>query len=314
MVFVIAAAVILIRASRSAPGEGFIPAARAAAAEYLTVEYVTLTFRRVASILAVFYFFVHIKNLIPLVNLASFDRLYWDVDRIIHFGWQPNVGLMLALGDIHSITVTVDWLYIKFFSYMMVASLVFLSEAGGRKLAERYVFAFCLLWAAGGIAYFAAPADGPCYAALRDHAVPPEDRAHLIAQPLIKDAPVEYARAYDRSKIWIAKAYQERLWKSRKAFLIDGRQPGVFYGIAAMPSLHVAAVALIASFLWPVSRWLGVVGYAYLAVMLFGSALLQWHYLVDGYAGLALAWAVWVMSRYGTGHAALAYGGDGGRP
>jgi membrane-associated phospholipid phosphatase len=63
----------------------------------------------------------------------------------------------------------------------------------------------------------------------------------------------------------------------------------MFYGIAAMPSLHVAAVVLFARFLARLSILAGIVGALYAVAIAVGLVLLQWHYAVDGYAGILLA-------------------------
>jgi hypothetical protein len=64
-------------------------------------------------------------------------------------------------------------------------------------------------------------------------------------------------------------------------------------GISAMPSLHVAGALWVALAGYSYDRRIGVVGFAYFAIILIGSVLLGWHYAVDGIAGAlitALAW------------------------
>jgi membrane-associated phospholipid phosphatase len=75
---------------------------------------------------------------------------------------------------------------------------------------------------------------------------------------------------------------------------VDGRgSADVIAGIAAFPSLHVAVPAL---FVCAFPRW-RFVWIPFTAVTLIGSILLGWHYLIDGYAGVALAWASWRVAR-----------------
>jgi membrane-associated phospholipid phosphatase len=65
-----------------------------------------------------------------------------------------------------------------------------------------------------------------------------------------------------------------------------------------MPSLHVAAVVMFAWFLWRLSPLAGLIGVAYAAAIGIGSVFLQWHYAIDGYAGVFLAAAtVWLAVR-----------------
>ena len=65
--------------------------------------------------------------------------------------------------------------------------------------------------------------------------------------------------------------------------------PGVFYGLTAMPSLHVAAVTMIMIFLFRASAIAGAFGLVYVCTTFLGSIFLQWHYAIDGYIGALMA-------------------------
>ena len=56
-----------------------------------------------------------------------------------------------------------------------------------------------------------------------------------------------------------------------------------------MPSLHTAAVTMIAYYLARLSPWAGLVGIAYAVLIAIGAVFLQWHYAIDGYMGMVLA-------------------------
>ena len=66
--------------------------------------------------------------------------------------------------------------------------------------------------------------------------------------------------------------------------------PGaVHYGrVAAFPSLHLAVVTVFAAASRPVSRPWFVGNVVVVLLMLLGSVLTGYHYLVDGWAGIAL--------------------------
>lgn len=64
-------------------------------------------------------------------------------------------------------------------------------------------------------------------------------------------------------------------------------------GISAMPSLHVAFVTLNAYFLSSLDRRLGVVGWAFAALIFYGSVYTGWHYAVDGYVSFAMVSLFW---------------------
>lgn len=257
---------------------------------YWSLTFLLLTLRRAFVILGAIYFFVHLKHLVLWFNHSNNDLFYWNLDRLLHFGVQPNIFAMEHIGPNHNAAVLLDWLYIKYFDYKLIVSFFFLTELTGRKLSDSYFLAYSLLWFLGGLAYLVKPADGPCYAMLTPYSIDlsPEKRAHIVPFPLITDLPQSYVNAYVEAKIPTAKFYQLKLWEDRQAFLRGHRLPGVFYGISAMPSLHVAAVTFIAVFLFQTSALMGGIGVVYAITTFIGSIFLQWHYAVDGYIGCLL--------------------------
>jgi len=69
-------------------------------------------------------------------------------------------------------------------------------------------------------------------------------------------------------------------------------------GISAMPSMHIVLASLWAFAAWHISRVLGVVLAAYVALIWVGSVHLGWHYFSDGLVSLAIIAAVWwIMGR-----------------
>ncbi len=81
---------------------------------------------------------------------------------------------------------------------------------------------------------------------------------------------------------------QELLW--------DGYQGHHrFYGISAMPSMHLALPTLYVLVGFRTKRWLGWAFLAYLVAILIGSVHLAWHYAIDGYVSIAVVLAVWAV-------------------
>ena len=68
-------------------------------------------------------------------------------------------------------------------------------------------------------------------------------------------------------------------------------------GISAMPSLHVAAALWLALVWRSYQQHLGILGFAYFAVIAVGSVLLGWHYAVDAVAAVLITSAVWALAR-----------------
>jgi len=84
-------------------------------------------------------------------------------------------------------------------------------------------------------------------------------------------------------------AEQSRLLNAAAA----GR-PVLGSGISAMPSMHVAVAMLMMLVAWRFGRRAGVIGSLYFAIIVLGSIHLGWHYAMDGIAGAAGAWALWL--------------------
>ena len=256
---------------------------------YCTLNFLFLTIRRSAAVFGTIYLFLHLKHVILFINRDNYDLFYWNLDRWVHFGVQPNIWAMIKFGVNRDVAVLTDFLYIKYFQYKFIVCLFFMLEIKGRALSEKFFAAYVACWALGGLGYLIAPADGPCYAVLGHYNIEGNKREHFFEYPVTRDIPNEYAANYVYSKILTAKTLQRKLWDERWGFLQGVRAPGIFYGIAAMPSLHVAAVVMLAIFVTRASAIAGVIAWMFAAMTFFGSVLLQWHYAIDGYAGVILA-------------------------
>jgi len=88
------------------------------------------------------------------------------------------------------------------------------------------------------------------------------------------------------------------IWHSvSPAFYAYGYQVTGGNDVAAMPSLHTAATAIIAYAWWAAGRFWRPAGAIYLLAMIFALVYLGEHYVVDALAGMVLAWACWVWAR-----------------
>lgn len=267
---------------------------------YFTLDFLMRSIRRGFALFATIYFFLHLKHVILWINHSSYDLFFWNLDRTLHFGIQPNTWMMEKLGQKHDIALFIDWVYVKYFDYKKLVSLLFLLDLGGRRLSEQFFAAYAALWAIGGLGYLVMPTDGPCYALLVHQAVKAPEHTihwHAFKFPIVDQVDPNYVKNYTQAKIWKAKSYQETLWEHRRAFLMGEKLPGHFYGIAAMPSLHVAAVTMLAAFLFKLSSVAGIFGAIFGIVTFIGSIFLQWHYAIDGYIGFLIGLAIFLMSR-----------------
>lgn len=215
-----------------------------------------------------------IKLAIPLLNARLFDQELWDLDARLFAGHSPT-ELVLTLFSGHAVLRAIDWIYANgFFATLMIASAYFGSSAS-RRFRVAFMDSNVSLWLIGAWLYVVIPSLGPAY------------RFPEVWLPL--------ASLLDRTQTMqrlLMTNYQNVLQ------LAEGlpRQVNVMYAVAAFPSLHVAFQTLI--FLWMrrVWRWGGIVfGVAALTILI-GSVVTGWHYLIDGIAGILIAWLCYRLS------------------
>jgi len=137
----------------------------------------------------------------------------------------------------------------------------------------RFAAGFALLWIAGAWLYVAIPSLGPCYVFATDWAgTGPSLPLQAATQRLLMD----------HYRMLLAAAAHHATVRIIPLF-----------GIGAMPSLHVAAHAFLAFFAWRRSRPLFIFFAAAAVLTFYGSLVTGWHYAVDGYAGVFLAFFCW---------------------
>ena len=87
-------------------------------------------------------------------------------------------------------------------------------------------------------------------------------------------------------------AAQDYLWSA-----YSDNQQSVGAGISAFPSVHVSVSMVAALYLWERSKWLGLIGVAFVTVILFLSIYSGYHYALDGYVSIAVMWGAWALIR-----------------
>jgi hypothetical protein len=225
------------------------------------------------------YVYFWVKICIPLINPVLWDPQLWQLDRLLHLGLSPNVFAVELFRDSPLLSPLDAW-YGVWVKTVMLTLAFFTAFVGRDLLRRRFMLSCCLLWTLGSWIYMALPALGPCYAV-------PE-----VFEGIRESMPA-------------AEGGQEILWENYQ-LLLAGRETGVLRqfnptrGVAALPSLHVAAHFLF--LLWfrrevrtghitpRLGRALLMVGGTLLGATVVGSVVTGWHYAIDAYLGLALAW------------------------
>jgi len=210
-----------------------------------------------------------LKVILPLLRPdVLFDDVLYRVETALHFGVNPGRFLQ-SLFPYAVLWQKLDGWYATFIYSVMGGMAWFVSVLSTRERA-RFAMGFSLLWILGGWWYLATPSLGPAFVLKDDYA---DVRAAMPMQSAVMD--VLYAH-YGR-----VRAFHRHL---------EGTDIHPYLGIAAMPSLHVAAQAFFAFFARRRSRVLFLLYAAATAITMFAAVVSGWHYAIDVYAGLLLAW------------------------
>ena len=239
---------------------------------YLNFNFLIESFRIITTVTVILILFCNLKQIIPLINPRLFDNTFWRMDIALHLGHSPTL-LFLKIPYSSWFWPFIDRFYVTFFIKNMIIPWVFILQTKSVRLRHRFILAVCLCWIIGGLSYYLFPGLGPCYFK--------RDLFHGLNIPIAKSLQhsllVGYISFRDNPLIYRAET---------------------FSGIAAMPSLHIAIVALFFIFSLKLNRILASLILVYAILMFCGSIMLGWDYAIDGYAGVALAVLVYFISCY----------------
>jgi hypothetical protein len=221
------------------------------------------------------YFWVKVS--VPLINPRLWDDALWRLDAWLHFGISPTVFVVNLFAGTPLVLVLDFWYDLWLWSVFY--TLAFWTASLDPRFRCRFLLSSVLLWTLGSWLYMAVPALGPVY-------LTPQSFAAVT-----NDLPA-------------AGRLQESLWENYQRMLEGRRGRGLnrfrpTHGVASMPSLHVGAHFLF--FLWARRRARPLaLPFALATALTFaGSVLTGWHYAVDGYAGMLLAWFCFRISCWG---------------
>lgn len=229
-------------------------------------------FIAVALFHAVTVIHTNLQQRIPEVNSQVYDTTFAWLDSALCLGADPVAVLaqtrLLAEPLVARFfdLVYVSWYFVKLplVAYFLLTSC--------RRRAQAFLFAFLQMWIAHIAMVLAWPSLGPVF-------VTPDLFAEL--------------------NLPAAHAIQETVWAGYSESLAHPEQYRVFMyeGMSAFPSLHVGLVGLYALFLSGSRRWVVWFAWVYVLLILAGSCVTGWHYLVDGIAGIGMAAVAWFVAR-----------------
>lgn len=221
--------------------------------------------------------FTAIKDLIPAANPFSWDKTFIDLDRVLHFGYQP-FELLAPVLNVPIVTFLINVNYNLWFFVMLGFCFWHGFAHRENRLRQHYFLAFMLTWFLGtGVCGTVFSSVGPgLYGRFYVEQVDPFKPLMSWLQHTSQFYPV-----YSMDTM-------NKLWES----YVQGK--GLISGISAMPSMHVgSSVLFLICAVATGKRWLIWATSVFCAAIFIGSIHLAWHYAADGYLGAAIALFSW---------------------
>jgi hypothetical protein len=213
----------------------------------------------------------------------AYDKFLADLDKAIHFGQAPvkylyNFAESEWMLRIIEFNYNVVWFILCFGLLYWVA----ISPRADR-IRQRFLATAFLAWVLiGNVVAGLVPTAGPAFYGL----VTGDLRRFDKVRAFVETTAGSFSSAADE---------QHYLW-----LLHASNSAGLGSGISALPSMHVATIAINALFIAEYSRKLALAAWAYVTFIMVSSVYLGWHYAIDGYVALALSigiyWAVRAVS------------------
>ena len=232
-----------------------------------------LLLRAVAVLVPVLSVHFLLKSFIWLVNSRTWDAFLWELDRGVHLGLSPSLFLTGAFTG-RGFLRFLDLVYSNVYFLLIVVSvpLLLLVRDLNRRMA--FLAAYSFVWMTGSVVYLAFPAWGPVF----------------VFSDVFEDV-LRYMPA--------TVSVQEVLFREIQSLVRAPLEPRIlrFGCVAAFPSLHLAVVTLFAAASRSVSRAWFVANVVVVVLILIGSVVTGYHYLVDGWAGIALGLGAFALGR-----------------
>jgi hypothetical protein len=223
---------------------------------------------------SLFSLFALWKASIVLLHPWHLDATLIRIDRALHGGVLPQELTRHWFGP--RATVLLDRFYYLWFR-VLALFIVWQSFRTPSRSRTRTLLAVTLTYTLlGNLLALLLSSGGPVY------------YSRLVGWP---DPYAEHASYLAAIRRLQSTKVQNSIW----SWLINDKYVP-FGSISAMPSMHVAAVTVIALACWEKNRWLGGLAWIYVLVILLGSVQLNWHYAIDGYAAILGTIAVWGLS------------------
>ena len=225
--------------------------------------------RALVALLVVLVAYTNLKSRLFVLHPTLYDRELGRLDAWVHFGGGDFLGWVLSTTHRPFWMAVLDLVYFYAWLPLALPFAVSFARAGGGA-ARRVLAALGFVYVAGSFVYLAIPSVGPAF--------------------------FERARFAHLSGLfgWTT---QESMLKALEQVAAYPDSPAIpFYGLAAFPSLHLASTGLGLAAAWRWCRpllWLLV---PWNLLIAWATVAWGWHYAIDIYPGLLLAWGAWAVA------------------
>lgn len=210
-----------------------------------------------------------LKSFVFVINPRTWDLQLAVLDQRLHFGFSPS-AFFTTLFRAPLFLHLLDLFYSGIYYFIVVGYAGALLGLLPQRLRFAFGAAFTLTWVVGSVLYVALPSWGPVY--------------------VVSGEFVETLRYMPMTVAVQSVLYEEISSLVRNPQALRYVQ---FGSVAAFPSLHVAVVALYAAASRRLSRRWFHLNLLLVAGMVLGAVITGYHYLVDAWAGILLALALW---------------------
>ncbi len=210
-----------------------------------------------------------LKSFVFVINPRTWDLHLAIWDQRLHFGFSPST-FFTTLFRAPLFLRLLDLFYSGLYYFIVVGYAGALLGLLPQRLRLAFGAAFTLTWVVGSTLYVALPSWGPVF--------------------LFSSEFVETLRYMPMTVAVQSVLYEEISSLVRNPQALRYVQ---FGSVAAFPSLHAAVVTLYAAASRRVSRRWFHVNIVLVAGIVAGAVITGYHYLIDAWAGILLALALW---------------------
>ena len=208
-----------------------------------------LDIRTLSSICIGFVAFVHLKNLIPLINSTYYDQIFFQTE---HYFFGESISTFLAKNFSRDILEFLDLVYVSWYSYLGFFIIYFL--ASDKVTYFEYYRSFILVWFIGILIVYILPTIGYCF-------FDTDFKNHLLGLKSI--------------------SLQEDLSKRALIFFENRNIKSGIYLISGFPSIHFAVTLLNSYYLYASRSIFFIPSVLFAILTMFATLALGWHYLLD---------------------------------